>query len=153
MDTAQRLQQMDVDRYRQRAAAALASPAETLDNDQRDLVRSLAVSVELLGRILISQEDPGCVQHYEEALELHRRTGARRDEATVGLNLGNAYLDVLALYDLDQVKAGTRPAWRCAARAIGLVALYASAHSGGSPWSGSTTRVPAAHPARSWWVT
>jgi len=145
-ESAQRLLQIGVERFRQWAGAALASPAETLDHDQSDRVRLLAVGVHLLGRILLDQRDIGCVQHYQEAIDLFRRIGARREEACVAFSLGNAYLSVPALRDLDQAQSwyvtsmaaqdpGDRHSRAQCVGQLGHVALkrFEDAHAGGAP--------------------
>ena len=50
------------------------------------------------------RDDPGCVQPYQEAMELFQRIGDRRSEATAAFNLGHAYKDIPALRDLDQAE-------------------------------------------------
>ncbi len=89
---------------RDRAAAARATPDGQLTPAQRWQLRTLAVSLAFLGTILREQEDPGCLPHYEEALGLYRRIGARHEEAELALNLGTAYMDVPGLRDLGQAE-------------------------------------------------
>ena len=90
--------------HRERAAAALAIPPGELDDRQRTQIRNLAVALHDLGQILREQDDPGCVQPYQEAMELFQRIGDRRAEATAAFNLGHAYKDIPALRDLDQAE-------------------------------------------------
>jgi tetratricopeptide (TPR) repeat protein len=90
--------------HRDQAAAALAAPASSLTPDQRSQIRSLAVSLRDLGDILFLQEDPGCLPRYQEALELAQRIGDRIAEANRAISLGNAYLAVPGLRDLDQAE-------------------------------------------------
>ncbi|MGH8898122.1 MAG: tetratricopeptide repeat protein [Egibacteraceae bacterium] len=102
--TAERLQQASVTWHREQASAALAAPAEALDDLQRNRIRSLVVGVQVLGHLLRKQQQPGCVLHFEEAILLLRRIGARHDEAVVALSLGHAYKDIPGLRDLDQAE-------------------------------------------------
>jgi tetratricopeptide (TPR) repeat protein len=61
-----------------------------------------------LGDILLLQEDPSCLSHYQEALALAQRIGDRAAEAQDAGSLGNAYLMVPALRDLDQAERWLR---------------------------------------------
>jgi tetratricopeptide (TPR) repeat protein len=87
---------------RDRAAGALAAPPASLTPPQRDLVRNLAVALEYLGRIFSGQGDPGCLPRFQEALELFQRIGDRPAEANLTLSIGEAWLIVPGLRDLDQ---------------------------------------------------
>jgi tetratricopeptide (TPR) repeat protein len=83
---------------------ALATPAASLNSVQRHQIRELAVSLEELGHILNVQGDPGCLPYYQEALGLYERIGGRQEEANLTHSLGNAYLEVPGLRDLDQAE-------------------------------------------------
>jgi tetratricopeptide (TPR) repeat protein len=98
------LQTAAIEWYRDRAAAALAAPSASLTPDQRNLIRNLAVTVEDLGQILRDQDDPGCLPDYQEALGLYQRIGGHHEEAELAINIGNAYLQVPGLRDLDQAE-------------------------------------------------
>jgi tetratricopeptide (TPR) repeat protein len=100
--TAERLQRTRLAWDRERAATALASPSAELDDDQRALLRTLAVGVHELGEILREQQQPACVEAYTEVLELARRIGDRLHEAIAAYNLGHAYKDLPELRDLDK---------------------------------------------------
>ena len=102
--TATRLQHALIAWARDHAAAALATPDGQLTPAQRSQLRTLAVSLALLGHILRWQEDPGCLPQYEEALSLYQRIGSRAEEAGLALTLGNAYKDVPGLRDLGQAE-------------------------------------------------
>ena len=101
---ATRLQHALIARGRDQAATAQATPDSQLTPAQRNQIRTLAVSLQSLGDILREQEDPGCLPHYEEALGLHRRIGARAEEAKLAGSLGNAYMQVTGLRDLGQAE-------------------------------------------------
>jgi tetratricopeptide (TPR) repeat protein len=89
---------------RDQAAAALAAPPATLTAVQRNQIYNLTVAVDELGIILGQQEDPGCLPPFQEALALAQRLGDRRMEAQRAGNLGNAYMLVPGLRDLDQAE-------------------------------------------------
>jgi tetratricopeptide (TPR) repeat protein len=89
---------------RDRAAAALAAPGTSLTDHQRNRVRSLSASLSELGNILLAQEDPGCLPHFQEASTLAQHIGDRAAEAQAAGALGSAYLHVADLLDLDQAE-------------------------------------------------
>lgn len=89
---------------RKQAGAALDVPAGELDEEQRGQIRTLAADLHDLGQTMREQDDPGCLQPYREAIGLLQQIGARREEATVALNMGAAFLDVPRLRDLDQAE-------------------------------------------------
>ncbi len=101
---ATRLQHAAITWDRKNAAAALATPDAELTERQSNQLRTLAASLLHLGGILRLQDDPGCLAHYEEALSLCPRIGARQEEAIIANNLGNAYEQVPGLVDLDQAE-------------------------------------------------
>jgi tetratricopeptide (TPR) repeat protein len=105
---AERLQQARTSWGQKRAAVALATPLDMLDDVQRHCIHSLAASVHTLGDILREQQRPDCVSHYEKVIELSRRIGARRGEAVAAFNLGHAYLKIPGLQDLDQAESWYR---------------------------------------------
>jgi tetratricopeptide (TPR) repeat protein len=103
--TAQQLQRSSIAWDRQQAADALAVPPEQLDGRQRNQIRSLVVDLVDLGEILREQDDPSCVQPYQEAMELAHRIGSRREEAVAAYYLGHTYTGPLpGLRDLDQAQ-------------------------------------------------
>lgn len=102
--TAERLQQTLVARTRERASAALATPAEALDAEQRNRLRRLAGSVGTLGDLLREQGQPECIGHYQEAKQLSQQVGERLAEAFATAKLGNAYMDIPSLRDLHQAE-------------------------------------------------
>ena len=102
--TATTLQTALIGRNRDRAAAALAAPPASLTPVQRAQIRNLAVSLEQVGHVLSVQADPGCLPYLREALGLLERIGGRIEEANLAIGLGNAYLGVPGLRDLDQAE-------------------------------------------------
>ncbi len=129
---AERLQRVRVEWNRQRAASALAAPPNALDDAQRHVIRTLAVSVEQLGHIQREQGKRECVTAYEEAANLLQRIG-NKPEAIVAFNLGCAYMDIPALRDLAQAERWYRRALELfderdhngRARALGQLGLVA----------------------------
>ena len=101
---AEQLQHAVIAWQRERAAAALAIAPGELDHRQRTQIRNLTVAMHDLGHLLREQDDPGCVQPYQEAIELSHRVGDRRAEASAAFNLGHVYNRVRALRDLDQAE-------------------------------------------------
>jgi tetratricopeptide (TPR) repeat protein len=57
-----------------------------------------------LGHILSGQADPGCLPYYQDALGLFERAGASNEQANMAISLGNAYLDLPGLRDLNQAE-------------------------------------------------
>jgi tetratricopeptide (TPR) repeat protein len=102
--TATALQTVRIAWNRDRAAAALAAPPDSLTTAQRNAIRNLGVSLLDLGNILLLQDDPGCLPHYREAFELAQRIGDRHSQAQRAGSLGTAYLYVPGLQDLDQAE-------------------------------------------------
>jgi tetratricopeptide (TPR) repeat protein len=98
--TANTLQSARIAWNRDRAAPALAVPAASLAPGQLGQIRNLAVCLVALGNILLAQEDPGCLPPFQEALTL----ADRLLEADAAGSLGNAYLHVPGIQDLDQAE-------------------------------------------------
>jgi hypothetical protein len=96
------LQNTLIARLRDQAAGALAAPTDSLTPVQRNQIRSLAIALNELGIILLQQDDPGCLPIFQEALALAQQIGDRRGEAERARSLGDAYLLVPGLRDLDQ---------------------------------------------------
>ena len=139
---------------RDQAAAALAAPAASLTPAQRNQIRNLAVALDELGNILREQDDPGCLPHFQEALALYQRIGDRTAEAALAVSLGNAYLMVPGLRDLDQAEHWYQHSLSLRADSDRLGrASEPRLSSARSPWSGSTTPAPRARPSRCCWST
>lgn len=91
---------------RQQATSVLLLPADApLDDEQRNRLRTLAVSVFALGQVLREQGDAECVQHYLETVRHSRRIGDKAVESVAEFNLGNAYKNLPAIRDLDAAEA------------------------------------------------
>ena len=89
---------------RERAAGVLGANTASLTGFQRNQIRDLAVSLSDLGNILLVQNDPGCLPHFQEALALVQRIGDHAGEAQAAGSVGNAYLHVPGLRDLNQAE-------------------------------------------------
>ncbi len=89
---------------RDRAGPYLKLPAERLDSTARQHIANLANSEQALGRLQHVQDDPVCVGHYQAAYDLAARSGSIAGQATSAGWLGNAYLSVPGLRDLDQAQ-------------------------------------------------
>ena len=68
------------------------STAVPLDADQRNRIRTLAVSLAALGHTLQEQGSPDCIQQYEEAIRHYQRIGDTTGEAVTHFNLGHAHI-------------------------------------------------------------
>jgi tetratricopeptide (TPR) repeat protein len=90
--------------HRNQATAALATPADGLTSIQQVQIHSLAAALNQLGHILWRQDDPGCLAPLQEALMLNQRIGDQTHEANDAGAIGNAYLQVPGLRDLDQAE-------------------------------------------------
>ena len=99
-EEAKQLQRMLVESSRKRAAPALKMPVESLDNVQRNDVRSLTVSLHDLGEIQREMGWAECVKSYEEALNLAERIGDNALAAVCAYNLSRAYTELPNLRDL-----------------------------------------------------
>ena len=103
---AAKLQEKLVRLHRQQAAAALALPEDApLDDEQRNHIRNLGVSVFTLGQILSEQGSGECVQAYEEAVRHTQRIKDTAAEAIAHYNLGHAYKNLPGIRDLNAAEA------------------------------------------------
>jgi tetratricopeptide (TPR) repeat protein len=105
---AERLQNRRVDWNRERAAGALALDYGELKEEQRNRVRTLAVSLQQLGDIQCRQGRADCAPAYEEALNLAKRINDRAVAAICAFNLGHTYKGLPVLRDLDQAEGWYR---------------------------------------------
>jgi tetratricopeptide (TPR) repeat protein len=101
---AERLQHLVGEHFRERAAEALGLKPAEMDRVQRNSIRSLGVSIELLGQIQLKLYQPSCVASYKEALALSELISDRTGAAICALNLGHAYNDVPTLRDLTKAE-------------------------------------------------
>jgi tetratricopeptide (TPR) repeat protein len=101
---AERLQRLGIEWDRRMAAPTLANEGPLADAPERNKVRSLAVSLEMLGAILMDTHDPDCVGAFEEALGYYQRISDQQAEAVLCFNLGHVYLHLPQLRDLDKAE-------------------------------------------------
>jgi len=103
---AERLQTIDVNWRRRRAAPALArlKVEKQLEGEGQNTIWTLAASLHEIGEIRFDLERVDCVPAYEEALELFERIGDRHGVATSAFNLGNAFTTLPAIRDLDNAE-------------------------------------------------
>ncbi len=107
-----RLQRARVDWGRKRAASPLGKPPEKLSDEERNTIRTLAVSVHQMADVQREQALKECVPTYEEALSLAERVGDGVLAAICAFNLGHAYEDIAGLRDLDRAESWYRRSLR-----------------------------------------
>ena len=66
------------------------------------IIRDLTVSLHELAEIQSEQGKPACVNSYEESLDLVEKIGDKAGASACAANLGNAYLEIAEIRDLDQ---------------------------------------------------
>jgi tetratricopeptide (TPR) repeat protein len=105
-----RLQRACVEWNRHRAAPLLSRPPETLDEGEKNTLRTLATSLHNLGEIQREQGRPECVKVYEEAADFLHRIGDQPTEAVTAFSLGHAHTgdEVAALRDLEAAEGWYR---------------------------------------------
>jgi tetratricopeptide (TPR) repeat protein len=138
---------------RDQAAVALGAPPASLTPDQRNQIRNLTVALSELGTILRAQDDPGCLPHFREDLTLKQRIGDRPGEAQAAGRLGNAYLTVPGLRDLDQAEHWFRHSlslrpdsdWLGRARSLGSLGAVALLRFGDAQAAGEAESVLLEH--------
>ncbi len=99
---AERLQNKAVAWSRTRAASLLDQPVSELEEEERNVIKKLGTSLNGLGQILLESGEADCIPAYEEALECAVRIGNQSDAAIYTFNLGQAFLRLPGLYDLDR---------------------------------------------------
>jgi tetratricopeptide (TPR) repeat protein len=92
-EEAERLQRVHVDWSRRLAR-----------EDDRNSIRTLAISLHELGEILRETGRPECVDGYRESFDLLLRINDGPAAANPAFNLGHAYKDLSALRDLDEAE-------------------------------------------------
>ena len=101
---AEQLQRMCVEWYRRNAASLLTRPSESLSDGEKNMLRTLAVSIAQLGNILLEQGKPEIVESSLEAITIYQKIGDKASEAVRAYNLGHAYKDLPALRNLDEAE-------------------------------------------------
>jgi hypothetical protein len=103
-DEALRLQELCVEWNRRRAVPALTQHVEELGSDEHYNVGILATSLCGLGTIRRGLGRADCVSAFEESLELYLRTDEREGAATSAYFLGQAFMQVPSLRNLEQAE-------------------------------------------------
>ncbi|EDN68115.1 Tetratricopeptide TPR_2 [Beggiatoa sp. PS] len=96
---AERLQRVRVEWNRQRATPFLDNPSA---DEGRNVIRTLAASLGLLGRIQRECQRSDCVKAYEESLILNEQIDDQAGAAICAFNLGHAYKDISTIRNLEQ---------------------------------------------------
>jgi hypothetical protein len=91
-----------VARLREKADAWTQVAADQLDEGQRALLQRLASAYALLGDIQLEEALSDCVGAYQTAIELYERLDEQAAAASYALRLGNSFLDLAFLNDLEQ---------------------------------------------------
>jgi tetratricopeptide (TPR) repeat protein len=68
---------------------------------ERNMLRSLAASLQQLGSVLSESGSPDCVPVLEEANQVAAAIGDRQAEAVCAFTIGHAFLEVPSIHDLD----------------------------------------------------
>jgi tetratricopeptide (TPR) repeat protein len=103
-DEAERLQERCLEWNRRKAFPTLAQPVEELGSDDLYAIEMLAVSLCELGDIRCGLGRADCVSTFEEALELYLRIGEQTGAAASAYSLGQAFMQLPALRDLNQAE-------------------------------------------------
>jgi tetratricopeptide (TPR) repeat protein len=101
---AEDLQRIELEWNRGIVERLLALSSQELSGDQRNSIRSFAVSLEKLGSILREQDKPECADFYHEAIQLCQLIGDTSEEAVIFYNLGHAYLGISTLRNIDKAE-------------------------------------------------
>ena len=89
---------------RNRALEYLDVPPEHLDLLGRHRLRDLRISEKDLGVLLLEQDNPACRVHFKIQYDLAEHIGDVTGQANAAATLGNAYLQVSGLRDLDRAQ-------------------------------------------------
>ena len=103
-EEAERLQRMCVAWDRQRSTHLIEKHESSLDDEQRNILRMLAVSLEMLGDIQRFKNESGCLSSYEEALSIYNQIKDRVAEGNAAHSLGKAHHHLPEIQDLDQAE-------------------------------------------------
>lgn len=101
---AERLLRIRIEWNRKLAEATLAKPAEELDGEKQNRIRTLAVSLHELADIQREQGNVECVGAYEEAMELLEQICDQASAASCAFNLGHAYRNLAKLRNLEKAE-------------------------------------------------
>jgi tetratricopeptide (TPR) repeat protein len=104
----ERLQGVRVDWNRRRATSLLARPAESLSAGEKNAIRSLAVALLTLGQVQEEASKSDCIESYEESARYLHLLNDNTAEASAIVNLGNSYLTISSLRNLDLAEQNFR---------------------------------------------
>ncbi|MBD1932046.1 MULTISPECIES: CHAT domain-containing protein [Cyanophyceae] len=104
MEEAKQLQQKKVEWNRKQTQTIINLSPEELDETQKIDIRNLAVSIEGIGVIFRSQNNPECVGYFEEAVSLYQKISNRTAEAVVAHNLAQAYKDISEIQNYTEAQ-------------------------------------------------
>jgi tetratricopeptide (TPR) repeat protein len=102
---AARLQRLSIDRDRESARVALETEPDQRTDLHLQTIRFLMSSLHELGQIQREDNDPACADSYREAFNMAEALGHEAAQAVFAYNLGNAYIDVTAMRDLDSARS------------------------------------------------
>ncbi len=86
----------------------LVAVLPNLSRDDRSAIHTLVASLHELGEIQRERQESGCVTSYQEALVLFEKMGDLAGAAICAYNLGNAYLIIPGIRDLNQAEGWYR---------------------------------------------
>lgn len=103
-DEALRIQKKAVEWNREKAGPVLATDTHKIDKRSQNDVRNYITSIATLARIQMEKADAECVQSYKEAIEKSETYSFGREAASWTMNLGNAYMGLAEIHDLNQAE-------------------------------------------------
>jgi len=86
------------------AEIALTTATDHLTSQQRTQIRNYGTQLAHYGRMLTETDDPRCLSYLQESLALAERLGDTNWQAQMTGSLGNAYMRVPELRDLDEAE-------------------------------------------------
>ena len=101
---AERLQTVLASRNEERARLGLETPTGARSESQGFAIRSFAIALHELALIQQKRDNPGCADTFQKSFDLDTLIGYSFGQATSAFNLGNAYILVSGLRDLDKAE-------------------------------------------------
>ncbi|MDY3555986.1 CHAT domain-containing protein [Gemmata sp. JC717] len=86
---------------RERATGSLNKDRAELTEEDRHLIRNLAVATERMGHALLNLKKEECLREYHQARTYYETIDDKHGQAVVALNLGHVYKDIPLLFDPD----------------------------------------------------
>lgn len=103
-DEAIKLKKKSIEWLREKARPALDADPDEIDEEAKRDIRNYIVSIVDLAQIQMEMGDMGCVQSYKESIEKGKTYGFWLIAARCSINLGNAYVMMADIRDLDQAE-------------------------------------------------